>query len=66
MRKANEWWPRGRYNGRRIVGLRLDILFDVTIPIWNLCHPFPLYYGRCLGLGPLRIWITPAYAPEDR
>lgn len=59
-------WPRGKHNGRRIVGFRVNVLFDITIPLTDVCHPFPLRYGRCLGLGPLRIWFHPEYESEHQ
>lgn len=55
-------WPRGRYNGQRIVGCRWTVVIDVTC--WRFVWPRPLY-GTCLGLGPLRIWWTPEYDRRD-
>lgn len=49
-------WPRGKYNGRRIVGFVLKIKLDVCC--WSLTIPRG---GSCLGLGPLRIWVEPNY-----
>lgn len=43
-------WPRGKYNGQRIVGLEVKVVFDITT--WDWCWPSILYH-RCLGLGPL-------------
>lgn len=54
-------WPRGRYNGARIVGVEIKVKFDITR--WRWCWPHFLY-GRCLWLGPLRVWVSAAY--EDR
>ncbi len=28
-------WPRGRYNGRRVIGLSFEIQFDVTAWYWK-------------------------------
>ncbi len=50
-------WPRGKYNGDRIVGFELKVRFDIRC--WRLTMPDR--YGTCLGLGPLRIWLTAAY-----
>lgn len=55
-------WPRGRHNGQRIVGCRWTVVVDITI--WRLVWP-SLRYGRCLGLGPLRIWWPPEYAHDN-
>ena len=57
-------WPVGKYNGRRIVGARIDVLLDITIPPWDVC--LPDRYGRCLGLGPLRIWFHAEYESIGR
>ena len=46
-------WPRGRYNGARIVGVTVKVKVDILD--WSWCWPRP-HYGICLGLGPLRIW----------
>lgn len=53
-------WPVGRYNGRRIVGIEIDVKVDVIA--WRWC--LPSRWGRCLGLGPVRIWVRPAYEHE--
>ncbi len=50
-------WPRGKYNGQRIVGFVLNMKFDVFCWRFNL----PDRYGTCLGLGPLRIWLSCNY-----
>jgi hypothetical protein len=52
-------WPRGRWNGRRIVGIQAKVVIDVTC--WNVRWP---RYGTCLGLGPLRIWFGLEYRWE--
>jgi hypothetical protein len=28
-------WPRGRYNGRRVVGVRVAVSIDVTVWLWR-------------------------------
>jgi len=56
---CNDWlslvrWPRGRYNGRKIVGFMLKFEFDVLCwflaASWNFGEPYliidPLYF-RC-------------------
>ena len=51
-------WPRGRYNGDRIVGVEIKIKIDVTT--WgHWC--LPNRWGKCLGLGPLWVWFSAAY-----
>ena len=50
-------WPRGRYNGRRIVGLDIHAKIDVTA--WRM-RWFGAY-GQCLWVGPLRVWISFEY-----
>lgn len=55
----SERWPRGRYNGRRIVGVRVTFVVDVLR--WYWCLRPSILYARCLGLGPLRIWFGGEY-----
>lgn len=54
-------WPRGRYNGRRIVGVDFKITIDITE--WRLIpmigHGCGMFHWLCW-----RAWINPAY--EDR
>jgi hypothetical protein len=50
-------WPRGRYNGQRIVGMEVKVRLDITS--WHWC--LPNRYGRCLGLGPLLVWVHASY-----
>ena len=50
-------WPRGRWNGWRIVGLVVKVRFDVSR--WHLA--LPSHYGTCLSIGPFHIWIEAAY-----
>ena len=52
-------WPRGKYNGDRIVGFQVRAEFQV-LPHWWTWH-LPGRYGRCLGFGPLKIWFSIAY-----
>jgi hypothetical protein len=35
-------WPRGRYNGRRIVGVELKIIIDLSYWYWK---PVQVKYG---------------------
>lgn len=51
-------WPRGRYNGQRIVGLEARVCFDVTW--WSLRLP-DFRNGTCLSIGPLHVWLRAAY-----
>ena len=55
-------WPRGRWNGRRIVGIDVRVCIDITA--WTLCWP-SIRYGRCLGLGPVRIWYSWSFAHHN-
>lgn len=50
-------WPRGRYNGRRIVGVNARFVIDVTS--WGFC--LPSRHGRCLQVGPVRMWLQAGY-----
>jgi hypothetical protein len=54
-------WPRGRYNGMRIVGVRATIVIDITS--WGLLWFRP--YGTCARLGPARIWLEWEYKRES-
>lgn len=38
-------WPRGKYNGRRIVGIEFKLKLDLTTWRW-----LPLYLRDCGGL----------------
>ena len=50
-------WPRGRYNGQRIVGVTVKA--DIDVLNWGLS--LPTRYGGCLWLGPLRLWVSACY-----
>lgn len=50
-------WPKGKYNGRRIVGFYIKFRFDVLY--WAFHRRAP--YGGCLSLGPFHIWFGFAY-----
>jgi len=50
-------WPRGRFNGRRIVGIDVRVRVDITR--WRLA--LPNRYGTCLSVGPLHVWPAAAY-----
>ncbi len=56
-------WPRGKYNGQRIEGAEVKISFRL-LSTWSWC--LPNSYGRCLGLGPLRIWFEVTYESERK
>lgn len=51
-------WPRGKYNGRRIGGFRIDFEF-------NLCWwAFSLSWNWCyknIHIGPFHWWFGTAY-----
>lgn len=53
-------WPRGRYNGQRIVGFEIKFIFDVSY--WRV----RLLRGwvRGLILGPLRWYMTLRYKTD--
>lgn len=51
-------WPRGKYNGMRIVGFDVRVRFDLCR--WSLAWP-SLLYGTCLSIGPLHVWFGSAY-----
>lgn len=51
-------WPRGRFNGQRIVGATVKVSFDLTW--WSLGWP-SFRSGTCLSLGPLHVWLGWAY-----
>jgi hypothetical protein len=55
-------WPRGKYNGRRIVGF--DVRARLDLLVWSWC--LPDRYGRCMAVGPLRVWFSPAYEYPQR
>lgn len=55
-------WPRGKYNGCRIVGLVVKARFDVYW--WSLGWP-KFGFGTCLSIGPLHLWIEPAYDKRE-
>jgi hypothetical protein len=50
-------WPRGRYNGKRIIGLVVKVRFDV---LWWGFH-LPNRWGTCLSFGPFHIWVERAF-----
>lgn len=51
-------WPRGRFNGRRIVGFEVRIRLDVC-RWWLGSKGGP--FGRRWSLGPVRMWFEAAY-----
>lgn len=50
-------WPRGKYNGKRVVGFVVKARLDVTD--FHFCTP--TRHGRCLQLGWLKLWLEAAY-----
>jgi hypothetical protein len=52
-------WPRGKYNGQRIVGI--EIRFKLNITYW-LCTASWNYGEPYVFIGPLRIQVSAVYA----
>ena len=50
-------WPRGRWNGWRIVGFRLNLVIDIT----NWSFHLPRRYTPCVWLGPVRLYYGAEY-----
>lgn len=50
-------WPRGRYNGRRIVGVRIIVALDIID--WGI--RWADKFGGCAILGPVRVWPSWEY-----
>lgn len=48
-------WPKGRYNGLRIIGITFKAIIDVTT--WRLIPLWPNRYGSCLHWLCVMIWI---------
>jgi hypothetical protein len=46
-------WPRGKFNGQRVVGVVCTIKVDITQ--WDL--RWFGSYGACACIGPIRIWV---------
>lgn len=51
-------WPRGKYNGKRIVGFDVKVRCDVTH--WRL-RLGSIHYGSAACIGPFMIWIGANY-----
>jgi len=51
-------WPRGRYNGKRIVGISFKVVVDVTHWRWvpMIGHGFGMFHWLCW-----RSWTEAAY-----
>lgn len=51
-------WPRGRYNGKRIVGIEFKFVLDVTSWKWlpTIGHGFGMFHWLCF-----RSWTNAAY-----
>ena len=51
-------WPRGKYNGQKIVGIEFKFKVDITfwrlLLKWNFGEPY-------FFLGPFRLQISPVY-----
>ena len=57
MRRRGLGWPRGRYNGRRIVGVEVRVRIDVLD--WDLA--WFGRYGSAARLGPIFLWLEWTY-----
>lgn len=54
-------WPRGRYNGKRIVGIRISLTVNVRRwHVWLKRRHLPY----SIALGPVRGWVEPSYESE--
>lgn len=51
-------WPRGKYNGARIVGARITVVFDLTYWTWSMGS---VKYGSAMCIGPFRVWLSAEY-----
>ena len=60
-RKRRGWWPRGKYNGRRIVGFSVRISIDVTDWRW-LPYIRWQWHLKCCHWLCVRSWIEKNYA----
>lgn len=56
-------WPRGRFNGMRIVGVEIKVRIDVTDWLWT-----PVFVHHCGGIHWLflRTWWGFSYRDEWR
>lgn len=54
-------WPRGRYNGQRIVGVEVKCCVDFTW--WGLALG-SVTYATALSVGPFHVWVGAVYARE--
>lgn len=51
-------WPRGKYNGLRIVGI--DVKVNVNIRQWRW-WAYCRFGTASAGIGPVRLWASLAY-----
>lgn len=58
VKPQRRWWPRGKHNGQRIVGVRFTVAVDVTY--WRLLWG-SVRDGRCWIVGPVRVWLAGEY-----
>lgn len=54
-------WPRGKHNGQRIVGFRLD--FRLNVRRWWFL--LPNRYSWKIVVGPLWLGFDPEYEPHE-
>jgi len=58
-------WPRGRYNGQRIVGFRVKVVVNVDrwrFAIWPSDFARAWRYGSGVGIGPVLVFVEAEYA----
>lgn len=58
-------WPRGKYNGWRIIGARCNVSI-YWHPAWWLLRARWNFGEPLLWLGPLRLWFYVEYDPCQR
>lgn len=51
-------WPRGKYNGQRIVGIEVRIKIDILKWWWQLSNR---HGWLRIFIGPVHIWIEANY-----
>lgn len=51
-------WPRGKYNGQRIVGIEIRMKIDILEWWWELRYR---HGTQRIFMGPVHIWIDTNY-----
>jgi hypothetical protein len=54
-------WPRGKYNGDKIVGFHIIFKFRITSWYWHWCWES---YQHSVWVGPFGLFIDPEYKQE--